>query len=79
MNINPSQFAFYLKSSSLNSSEQRALLTRLPKMKEAEIKVLFERLKTDHQAMSETLQSAHLQRQNINEDLAERLKSGKES
>ncbi len=79
MNINPSQFAFYLKSSSLSSAEQRALLSRLPNMKESEIKILLERLKADHHSMSETLQSAHVERQNIKEDLAEELKSDKES
>lgn len=75
MNINPSQFAFYLKSSSLNSAEQRVLLARLPKMKEPEIKILFERLKSDHAAMAEALQAAHVERQNIGDDLVAELKS----
>lgn len=75
MNIKPSQFAFYLKSSSLNSDEQRALLARLPQLDESQIKTLYDQLKSDHQAMSQTLQSAHLQRQKVSDDLAEQLKS----
>jgi hypothetical protein len=75
MNIKASQFAFYLKSSSLNSDEQRAVLARLPGMEESDIKILFDRLKMDHQDMSEVLQSAHVKRQSINDDLAEQLKS----
>jgi hypothetical protein len=75
MNLNPSQFAFYLKSSSLNSDEQQAVLLRLPDMKEADVKTLFDRLKADHQAMAETLQSVHMKRQAITDGLAEQLKS----
>lgn len=75
MNINPSQFAFYLKSSSLSSAEQRAILARLPQMKEADIKTLFERLKADHQAMAATLQAAHVKRQAISDGLLDELKS----
>ena len=75
MNIKASQFAFYLKSSSLNSDEQRAVLARLPQMNETEIRTLYDRLKADHQALSATLQSAHMQRQNIADDLATSLKS----
>ena len=75
MKVNPSQFAFYLKSSSLSSTEQRAVLQRLLRMNESAIEQLFVRLKADHEAISETLNAAHIKRQQINDDLVRDLKS----
>lgn len=75
MKINPHQFAFLLKSSSLNSDEQRAVLAQLPKMGEAQIKALYRRLKADHYAMAEVLQSAHVKRQQISDTLVTDSKS----
>lgn len=75
MNINPSQFAFYLKSSSLSSAEQRAVLKRLPAMSEADVKTLFERLKKDHELMSAVLQQAHAKRDHLHTHFADDITS----
>lgn len=75
MKIDPKKFAFYLKSSSLNSDEQRVILARLPQMNETQLKALYNRLKADHKAMAKVLQSAHVKRQQISDDLTVQLKS----
>ncbi len=65
MKINPAQFAFYLKSSSLNSDEQQVVLNLLPKLSDDEIEELFNRLKNDHEEMKLVVQRVYTQRESI--------------
>ena len=55
--------------------EQQVLLNLLPQLTEAETQSLFERLEADHQAMAETLQTAHVKRDTILLDFEAQLKN----